>query len=214
MAFDADGRCVAHACVVVLANAGDALRLLGPDTWPIEPVRGQLSIGDSSLVGTLPRIPVAGAGYLLPEITGRAVFGATAQPGEFDMALRDEDHSHNLGQLRRLTGRETESTVAALEGRVGIRWSTDDRLPIIGAVPDLEAAKTASRLDQPRFVPRLPGAFAFTALGSRGITWCALGAQVLASSITGAPSPLEASLLDVIDAGRFVSRRARRDTHP
>jgi tRNA 5-methylaminomethyl-2-thiouridine biosynthesis bifunctional protein len=52
--------------------------------------------------------------------------------------------------------------------------------------------------------------FVFTALGSRGITWSALGAQVLAAAVTGAPSPLEASLLDSIDPARFVSRSARR----
>jgi tRNA 5-methylaminomethyl-2-thiouridine biosynthesis bifunctional protein len=68
----------------------------------------------------------------------------------------------------------------------------------------------AGRLDQPRFVPRQPGLFVFTALGSRGITWSALGAQVLASSITGAPSPLEASLLDAVDPARFVSRAIRQ----
>jgi tRNA 5-methylaminomethyl-2-thiouridine biosynthesis bifunctional protein len=52
----------------------------------------------------------------------------------------------------------------------------------------------------------------FTALGSRGITWSALGAQVLASSITGAPQPLEASLLDAIDPARFVARAVRRSS--
>jgi tRNA 5-methylaminomethyl-2-thiouridine biosynthesis bifunctional protein len=61
-------------------------------------------------------------------------------------------------------------------------------------------------------VPRLPGLYVFTALASRGITWSALGAQVLASSITGAPQPLESSLLDAIDPARFVARRVRRSS--
>lgn len=211
-AFDANGRCVAQAAVVVLATAESALRLLGPSTWPIEPVRGQISIAPAISLGGLPRIPIAGAGYLLPEINGCAFFGATAQPGESGMDLRIADHAYNLQQLQGLAGRTINLPPVELQGRVGVRWSTDDRLPIVGAVPDIEAAKTASRLDQPRFVPRLPGVFAFTALGSRGITWCALGAQVLASAITGAPAPLESSLLDAIDAGRFVSRQARRAT--
>jgi tRNA 5-methylaminomethyl-2-thiouridine biosynthesis bifunctional protein len=81
---------------------------------------------------------------------------------------------------------------------------------LIGAVPDAEATHTATRLDQPRMVPRLPGAFMFTGLGSRGITWCALGAQVLASWISGAPQPLEASLLDAVDPARFLTRTTRR----
>jgi tRNA 5-methylaminomethyl-2-thiouridine biosynthesis bifunctional protein len=61
-------------------------------------------------------------------------------------------------------------------------------------------------------VPRVPGLFVFTALGSRGITWSALGAQLLASIITGAPAPIEASLIDAVDPARFVSRRARRSS--
>ena len=50
----------------------------------------------------------------------------------------------------------------------------------------------------------------FTALASRGITWAALGAQRLAALVSDAPCPLEASLLDAVDAGRFVSRESRR----
>jgi tRNA 5-methylaminomethyl-2-thiouridine biosynthesis bifunctional protein len=50
----------------------------------------------------------------------------------------------------------------------------------------------------------------FTALGSRGIGWSALGAQVLASLISGAPAPLEADLLDAVDPGRFTSRAYRQ----
>jgi tRNA 5-methylaminomethyl-2-thiouridine biosynthesis bifunctional protein len=79
---------------------------------------------------------------------------------------------------------------------------------VFGAVPEL--APPGARLEQPRQVPRQPGLFLFAALGSRGVTWSALGAQVLASWVTGAPAPVEASLLDALDPARFVSRRARR----
>lgn len=210
--FDSKGQCVGEADVVILANAGGAPRLLRHAAWPTNPVRGQISMACATMLGRLPRIPVAGAGYLLPDIDGNAMFGATANPGDAATDIREDDHIYNLAQLQRLTGREVPAI--QLDGRVGVRWSTDDRLPIIGAVPDLQAAKAAMRLDQPRFVPRIPGVFTLTALGSRGITWCALGAQILASTITGAPAPVEASLLDAVDAGRFVSRQARRDTRP
>jgi tRNA 5-methylaminomethyl-2-thiouridine biosynthesis bifunctional protein len=87
----------------------------------------------------------------------------------------------------------------------------NDRLPLVGAVPDPDALLLPGvRLDQPRFVPRARGLFVFTALASRGITWASLGAQALASLITGTPCPLEASLLDAVDPARFASREARR----
>lgn len=209
-ALDADGGFLAAASAVVLAHADGAARLLGQAAWPMTRVRGQISIAEPGQLGPLPRLPIAGAGYLLPEVNGRALFGATAQPGDADPLPRAADHDHNLAQLQALTGRVADIDRAALQARVGWRWTTTDRLPLIGAVPDVEAAIAVARLDQPRFVPRVAGAYVFTGLASRGITWSALGAQALAAAITGAPSPLEASLLDAVDPARFVSRESRR----
>ncbi len=209
--LDAQGRSIVEAPSVVLANAGDALRLLGEPGWPLESVRGQLSLSEASATPfALPRLPVAGSGYLLPDVGGRTIFGATAQPGDADPEVRLSDHLANLAQLERLIGRPPALDPAALRGRTGWRCSSRDRLPVIGAVPDANAASAPNRLDQPRFVPRLPGLFVFTALGARGIGWSALGARLLASIISGAPLPLEASLRDAVDPARFVSRRARR----
>jgi tRNA 5-methylaminomethyl-2-thiouridine biosynthesis bifunctional protein len=103
--------------------------------------------------------------------------------------------------------------LSELEGRTAWRFSSRDRLPIIGAMPRPLAADNSLRLDQPRFVPRMPGLFLFTALGSRGITWSALGARILASQVTGSPSPVEASLLDAVDPARYLTRLARRSDH-
>jgi tRNA 5-methylaminomethyl-2-thiouridine biosynthesis bifunctional protein len=208
--LDATGAVLDEASTVVLANAGAALQLLGAPDWPVDKVRGQISLLPVSALA-LPRIPVAGAGYLLPELEGgRAMFGATAQRGDDDPAVREDDHRANLAQLAQLVGHEVDARPADMQGRTDWRWSAVDRLPLIGAVPDADTA--AVRLDQPRFVPRVPGLFVFTALGSRGITWSALGAQLLASIITGAPAPIEASLIDAVDPARFVSRRARRSS--
>ncbi len=204
--LDAAGRTIAQAATVVLANAGDALRLLGAPDWPIENVRGQISLASAARLAT-PRLPVAGAGYLLPALGGRALFGASAQRGDADTRVRASDHALNLAQLARLTGHPIELRLDELTGRTAWRSSAVDRLPLVGAVPDTDLRH--ARLDQPRFVPRQPGLFVFTALGSRGITWSALGAQVLASWVTGAPAPVEASLLDAVDPARFVSRRPR-----
>lgn len=208
--LDATGAVLDEASTVVLANAGAALQLLGAPDWPVDRVRGQISLLPASALA-LPRIPVAGAGYLLPELEGgRAMFGATAQRDDGDASVREIDHRANLAQLAQLVGHEVDARPADMQGRTDWRWSAVDRLPLIGAVPDAEAA--ANRLDQPRFVPRVPGLFVFAALGSRGITWSALGAQLLASIITGAPAPIEASLIDAVDPARFVSRRARRSS--
>ena len=216
---DGCGAILAESDVVVLANAGDALRLLRPwtptsqsDAWPLLQVRGQISTLPSAALGgrDLPRVPITGAGYLLPDVDGLAIFGATSQVGDDDPTVRHSDHQHNLDQLSRLAGIAPIIDSAALGGRTGWRWTTDDRLPVLGGVPDFACAARTQRMDQPAQVPRLHGLYACTALGSRGITWSALAAQVVAASIARAPIPIEASLLDSVDAARWVVRAATR----
>jgi tRNA 5-methylaminomethyl-2-thiouridine biosynthesis bifunctional protein len=213
--LDADGGLIAEAGVVVLANAADALRLMKASHWPAESVRGQISLfrpasADPTL--QLPKLPLAGAGYLLPDIEGLAVFGASSQPGDADTRVRAADHVFNLQRLAQLSPASLPAQglePAQLRGRVGWRCVAADRLPLVGEVPDEAAFRRAEieRLDQ---LPRLRGLHVFSALGSRGISWAALGAQVLAARISGAPVPLEASLVNALDPARFALRAARR----
>jgi tRNA 5-methylaminomethyl-2-thiouridine biosynthesis bifunctional protein len=156
----------------------------------------------------LPR-PLADTGYVLQLADGRWLCGATSQADDEDSQLRAADHALNLATMRRLTG-GAGPIEAALDGRVGWRVQSADRLPLLGPVPVAEPAAGGRRLDQPRFVPRQPGLYVFTALGSRGITQAALGGELLASWLTGAPMPAPASLLDALDPARFVARAQRR----
>lgn len=206
--LDTAGGVIAESDVLVLANAMDALRLLDQPAWPVQSVRGQLTVAPRPDGLALPTVPIAGGGYVMPDVAGQVVFGATAQAGDTDPAVRMADHTHNLAQLARLLGHHWDGDPETLHGRTAWRCVAEDRLPLIGEVPDFGTALPT--VEQARFVPRRQGLFVFTALGSRGITWSALGGQVLAAAIAGAPSPLPASLLDAVDPARFVTRAARR----
>ena len=221
--LDAEGRLIASAPCLVMANANDAGRLLRaarsaalPLDWPVSTTRGQLSVlPEAARHGlVLPRLPVAGAGYLLPAVDGAAVFGATSQADDDDPLVRLSDHQANLARLTELGpawARALDTVpVDALQGRTQWRCSSRDRLPLIGAVPAAWLDGEDTGWDQPRFVPRAPGLFMFTALGSRGITWAALGAEVLAAWITGSVMPLEADLVDATDPARYLTRAHRR----
>ena len=208
--LDAGGALIETTDCLVLANSADALRLLGAPDWPLQRVRGQTSgvpLDSPGLVA--PRRPLAGFGYALPALDGRLWCGASSDAGDEAPEPRAADHARNLAQLSRLLEQAVDAPTDALTGRVGWRLVADDRLPLIGGVPAALAAPGA-RLDQPRFVPRAPGLFVFTALASRGIAWAALGAQTLAALVAGTPCPLESSLLDAVDVARFASRAARR----
>ncbi|WP_341889273.1 bifunctional tRNA (5-methylaminomethyl-2-thiouridine)(34)-methyltransferase MnmD/FAD-dependent 5-carboxymethylaminomethyl-2-thiouridine(34) oxidoreductase MnmC [Variovorax sp. YR752] len=208
-AVDARGTVLASSRTVVLANGAGAMRLLGAPDWPIESIRGQVSIGPAAAL-PLPRLPVTGSGYLLPAVGGQqAVFGATAQADDADGSVRQADHRLNIDRLAALLGQAPALRAEDLAGRVGWRCTAGDRLPVIGGAPD-ESSPAVGSADQPRFVPRREGLFMFTALGSRGIGMSALGARLLAAWVTAAPSPVEASLMDAVDPARFTARARRK----
>ena len=220
--LDRDGRRLESTAVVVLANAGAAFEWIGAAAWPVESVRGQLSVWRPPHADGLcvPLRPIAGAGYVVPARDAGVIFGATAFANDDDASVRDSDHRLNLAQLESLSVVYAGVGAAGtelLEGRTAWRCVARDRLPVIGAVPasppsDTGDRRSGAREDQPRRVAREPGLFVLSGLGSRGISWSALGAQVLAALITGAPSPIEASLLDAVDPARFQVRDERRRT--
>jgi tRNA 5-methylaminomethyl-2-thiouridine biosynthesis bifunctional protein len=214
---DASGTPIEQAPVLVLANAGGVPRLINsPDSlaWPLQSMRGQLSalpVGLLPAGSKVPSLPITGDGFVLPTHAGQLIFGATSAPGDPEPGVRESDHVSNLQALRRLCGLGASVVAATLQGRVGWRCASADRLPLIGAVPALRAnADTVPRIDQARFVPREAGLYVFIGLGSRGITWSALGAKLLASKICGSPAPLPAGLIDSVDPARFCVRLARR----
>ncbi len=207
--LDADGQVLAEVDAVVLCNAADAQRLAGA-SWPLHQVRGQTTVLPAGLPATpaLPR-PLADGGYVLQLADGRLLCGATTQRDDDDHHLRLADHQHNLATLARLTGWSPAIDHGQLDGRVGWRLLASDRLPLVGPLPST-ATGPARPADQPRRVLRQAGLFVFSALGSRGITQAPLGAEVLASWMTGDPLPLPATLVDALDVARFSSRAVRR----
>jgi len=211
--LDDGGSPLQQVDAVVLCNAHDAQRLLGEPGWPLRRVRGQTTLLRADTPGLsaaeLPLAqPLADGGYALRLADGRLLCGAVSQPDDDEPALRDADHAVHLATLRRLTGWRGTVDPATLSGRVGWRLVCDDRLPLLGPVP-AAATATGKPPGQCRQVPRQPGLWLFTALGSRGITQAALGGELLAAWLTGAPCPAASALLDALDPARFIVRQSR-----
>lgn len=191
MALDASGAPLAKAPVVVLANAADALRLSPQPEARLRKVRGQLSL--------VPPLPIAHVllrgGLALPAVEGRSVVGASFDIDDEDPDVRADSHEGNLERLEQmLPGASAGLDVAALPGRVAFRAVVRDRLPMIGPLPD----------------ERGPGLFAATAYGSRGLLWCGIAGEILASRLEGDPLPVERRLMAAVAPGRFAERAARR----
>ncbi|MBE0619620.1 MAG: bifunctional tRNA (5-methylaminomethyl-2-thiouridine)(34)-methyltransferase MnmD/FAD-dependent 5-carboxymethylaminomethyl-2-thiouridine(34) oxidoreductase MnmC [Burkholderiales bacterium] len=211
-ALAADGRLIAAAPVLVLANSNDMARL-APVAQPLQSIRGQVSYMPGSAL-TPPRIVLTGEGYVLPSTDGFVVTGSTYDRGNDDPEPQAQGHEANLARLAQLLPHTRVSADAAtLEGAVGFRCAAPDHLPLVGAMPDVDAARLQKkRLSGAQVIdlPRRAGLYCASAYASRGLVWAALAGELLASLIEGEPLPLEADLADALDPGRFVLRQARR----
>jgi tRNA 5-methylaminomethyl-2-thiouridine biosynthesis bifunctional protein len=177
-AMDAAGEVIAEAPVAILANGHLARRFAVSSALPLRPVRGQITCLPAE-PGRVIKAVVAREGYVTPATSfGVHVVGATYEEGSTDERAREEDHRANLERLGNLLP-DFAATVepARVAGRAGIRCVGPDRLPLVGAIPGNE------------------GLFGLLGLGSRGLVYAPLCAELLASEIEGEPLPLERDLV-------------------
>ena len=211
IARDAAGATIAAAPVAVLANANNAAKLVDPG-GSLARIRGQQSYVPAPPFEA-PRVVVGGDGYALPAHDGVAVIGATYDLGSDDPLPDAASHRVNLARAEHmLPGSTTGIDATALAGGVGFRCVANDRLPLVGAVPDVSQCRAdavALAGAQLADLPRIPGLYAALAFASRGLTWSALAGETLASDIEGEPAPLSRALLAAIDPGRFALARLR-----
>jgi tRNA 5-methylaminomethyl-2-thiouridine biosynthesis bifunctional protein len=206
------GEPVARAPLVVVAAAGESPRLIASKALPFQSVPGQVTFVLADALQSL-QAGLGGDGTLLRAPDGRLAVGATYETpvGAADAPLDDRMASRsNLARLERLLAVPVEARV---EGRYGgVRCVARDRLPYSGAVADEDSAVVNERLRGAHMedLPRRPRLFASFAHGSRGLTFVALAAELIAALAEGEPLPLERALADAVDPARVLLRRLRR----
>jgi tRNA 5-methylaminomethyl-2-thiouridine biosynthesis bifunctional protein len=212
-ARDSSGAVIAEAPVAILANAVDALRFADVGADALRLVRGQQTYLPAPPFRA-PRVVVGGDGYVLPAIDGVAVAGATYDLDSLDPTPDAMSHAVNLDRAEHmLPGSTANLDVAAVSGDVGFRCVASDRLPLVGAMIDVIAARAQSEAlsgAHASDLPRIHGLYAAFAFASRGLVWTLLAAEMLASQLEGEPLPLEGVVVDAIDPGRFALHRLRR----
>ena len=185
-ALDAEGRVIAEAPVLILANAADAKRLLPQARLSLSAVRGQVTYLPAGAKPALD-VVVSGTGYVAPLPDGGHCIGASYAHDDPDASVRLADHRGNLERAEAmLPGFAADLDPATLLGWTGWRATVPDRLPIFGATS-------------------VDGVHAATGLGSRGLLWAPLGAELLACQLEGEPLPLPATLAGAISPRRFLS---------
>jgi tRNA 5-methylaminomethyl-2-thiouridine biosynthesis bifunctional protein len=228
--------------VVVIAAALGSLDLLpgsasesGGAAFPLRPVKGQMSLAALDGPPLAPR-PQRQSGVYVPRYDDSGLpptwpaslwaMGSTYARGAQDTGVTPEAHQDNARSLAAMVPEAAERLQAALAtgqllGWAGVRCASLDRLPLVGAVPDLHAlaawmqAAGARRGRLPLAdCPRLPGVHLIAALGSRGLSLAHLCAERLARRIHGEPDDAEPDLVSALDPARFAWKHARRQSRP
>jgi len=187
---DADEE-LASAELVIVAAAHDSAPLL-QGRVALHPVRGQVS-WSHAVPAAAPPYPLNGNGHFLPRVPlpgGDAwLAGATYGRGETQRDERAADHRANLQRLRRLVPQsaaalEAQFSDGTVQAWTGVRCASSDRRPLVG--------------------PLEPGLWVSTAMGSRGLTFAVLCAELLAARLHGEPLPLERKLAEALDVARAL----------
>ena len=84
----------------------------------------------------------------------------------------------------------------------------------MGALPDHAAAEHVERIERLTDVPRWPGLHGLLGYASRGLIWAPLAAELLAAQLGGEPLPIESSLAQALDPGRFLLKEPRLGAPP
>jgi len=189
--LDAEGGLLAEAELVVVAAAHGSSALL-EGRVPLHPVRGQVSWDFQRPGQVLPPFPVNGQGHFIPGVTleGRAAWlcGSTYGHNDADRSPRAVDQQANFDKLAGLLPQLAQQLAPAFrDGSVqawtGVRCASPDRRPCVGELA--------------------PGLWVSAAMGSRGLTFAMLGAELLAARLHGEPLPLEPRLAAALDAARL-----------
>ena len=192
--LDATGTVLAQADLVVVAAALDTAALLGTaGVAPpqLHPVRGQVSWAHTGNTAPLSPHALNGNGHFIPAapVHGQQAWlcGSTYGRADRDTAPRGADHAANLQRLRGLSTGIADTLApafdaGAVQAWTGVRCTSRDRRPLVGELA--------------------PGLWTSTAMGSRGLTFAALSAELMAARLHAEPSPLPQRMSQALDVAQ------------
>ena len=198
---------------IVLANAMGTLEQI--DWLGLEGRLGQVE----HLTGAAEVAPDAMAsGHYALALRDERLWGATFEkiPAGIAPEVSDAARDANAEALRLLSPWwKGDAKRHPITSRAAIRATTADRLPLIGTVPDRDAAiETFEGVRKGRpadaDAPLLPGILMVNGFGARGFTWGPWAGQIIAAQLLGGPSPASVQALEAVSPMRLILRALRR----
>ena len=219
--FGADGQSCITSETLVIANAFDCKQFQQTEFLPVTQLRGQISHIPSNRASSALKTVICGEGYITPQHSGQHSIGATYNKGVFTTALRPEDHQANLDKIGATdSGIATvigSQNVTTMTGRANYRCTTKDYLPIVGAVADLAQLiedYSGLRRDAKSSIATagsyLPNLYINCGMGSRGLSYAPLSAEILAAELAGDEPILDKDLRLALHPTRFIIRDLKK----
>lgn len=205
--------------IVILANGHQAGEFEQMQGIPLYPVRGQVSYVPSSAQLSALKCVLCYDGYFTPASSKQLhCIGASHIRDNQQTHFSFEEHQQNFAKLSQNMGAcewLNELDFSANQGKVGIRSALRDRMPLIGAVPNItrqteQYANLYNQLRRKEVIESAecyPNLYTMTALGSRGFTTAPLLAEILASQICAEPMPICESIWQNLTTNRSWIRQ-------
>jgi tRNA 5-methylaminomethyl-2-thiouridine biosynthesis bifunctional protein len=181
---------------VVVCSAHQAKRLSQFAAFPLQPVRGQISVLAATAQSEKLQTVLCAEGYCAPAVGGQHVAGATNTFDDEAVDIREADHADNLAKIAAhmpalhqalsdsvhpepvegMNG--TPRGISPLAGRAGVRCSVAGATPLVGEVA--------------------PGLYCSLAHGTRGLLTAGIAAEAIAAAMCSTLPPLPQPLLDAL----------------
>ncbi len=169
--------------VVVIANGIGALSMPELSSLPLRPIRGQVTYINDNLFN-LPH-SISYGGYISASNNGQMVVGSSFDKASDQPIIKKSDDQENLEKLYQSLPQLRNKNIELCGHWAGIRCASKDYLPVIGTLPHQNNVYT------------------HLALGSHGTVTSLIGAEILASMITGGVLPINMKVEKALSAKRF-----------
>lgn len=180
------------ADAIILCNAVGAKKFTNLEWLPLESVRGQVSVFNETKLTAKLKCNIHYGGYVSAAMDGVNVIGATFQKWHDHTDVVDEDHKMNIENLKSALPALEDEDLTAHTGWAGLRTTSPDRLPLVGAVPNM------------------PNVYISTSFGSHGIVASLSAAHYLADLLRDGVKSLPVNTAKMLNPQRFIDRTLRK----
>lgn len=164
----------------VVCAAHQAKKLAQFAAFPLQPVRGQISVLAATDASSRLQAVLCAEGYCAPAVEGQHVTGATSSFDDDSTDIREPEHAENLAKMSAHMPalQQALGDIQPVSGRASVRCSVPGATPLVGEVEQ--------------------SLYCSLAHGTRGLLTAGISAEIIAARICGTVPPLPQALLEVL----------------